>query len=351
MELIQKFTNELWAYLLESAPFLLFGFGIAGIIHIFLKPEAIKNLLGGGNVKSVVKAALVGVPLPLCSCSVIPTAVTIKKSGASNGSTSAFLIATPESGVDSISLTYALMDLPMTILRPIAAFVSATFAGLLQNSFNDFEVAPEDAQSSGGCCKKKKMAEAEAKGQSWPQKFLGGLKYGYLELVQDMSFWLAFGLVAGAIINTVVPEDAFGTLGIWGGKAVVLLIGVPFYICASASTPIAASLIIKGMSPGNALILLLVGPATNISNLAIIQKYIGKKGVILNVFSIVFVAVVFSFIVDFYYSYTGTQVEIKLGTHAHADHRSLFREIATVVFLVLLARGLWKEKIAKFFKN
>ncbi|MBT3980270.1 MAG: SO_0444 family Cu/Zn efflux transporter [Bacteriovoracaceae bacterium] len=349
MELIQVFFYQLWAYLLESAPYLLFGFGIAGIIHIFLKPESIKNLLGGGNVKTVIKAALVGVPLPLCSCSVIPTAVTIKKSGASNGATSAFLIATPESGVDSISLTYALMDLPMTILRPVAAFVSATFSGLLQNSFNDFEVAPEDVKSSGGCCKKKKMAETA--GQTWPKKILNGIKYGYLDLVQDMSFWLAFGLIAGAIINTVVPEDAFGTLGIWGGKAVVLLIGVPFYICASASTPIAASLILKGMSPGNALILLLVGPATNVSNLAIIQKYIGKRGVMLNVFSIVFVAVVFSFLVDFYYSYTGTEVQIKLGTHVHADDRSLFREVATAVFLILLARGLWKEKIAKYFKR
>jgi len=292
------YLHVLWSYLLVSAPYLLFGFLISGVIHQFVPMETVKKWLGAENKSTIFKAALVGIPLPLCSCSVIPTAVTLRKSGASNGATSAFLISTPESGVDSISITYALMDLPMTIIRPIAAFFSAFFAGLLQYWFNDFKLPESEVDAPvKSCCGSKKTVEKK----SLKENMRGVFQYAFGKLSDDIAGWLTLGIFLGALINFIVPADFFTSMSMIENRLMILLIGVPLYICASASTPIAVSLMLKGLSPGSALLLLLVGPATNISNIAVLQKYIGKKGVIFNVFSIVFVALIFSFLVDYLY--------------------------------------------------
>ncbi len=326
--------NSFWDFFVLSAPYLMLGLIVSGILHQYLPIEWVKKNIGKETTMDVVKAAAIGVPIPLCSCSVIPTSVTLRKSGASNGSTSAFLIATPESGVDSIAMTYGLMDLPMTIIRPLAAFFSAFIAGVSQNLFNDFQYKNTETVVEKDCCGSKEKNKIG---------LVKGIRFAFTDLIEDISLWLSFGLILGAAINYFIPENMFYDFSQTQTKLVILAIGIPFYICASATTPIAASLILKGVSPGTALLLLLVGPATNISNIMVMQKYIGKKGILINVLSIIFVALAFSYATDFAYDYFKWTTNIKLNSiHVHAKH-ALWEVAISVLFLVILLRAIFVE--------
>lgn len=334
-----SFLNTFWNYLLATSPYLLLGFFISGLVRAFLSVDLIKKKLGKRDSKTVFLASLVGVPLPICSCSVIPAAVTLKQSGASNGATSSFVISTPETGIDSISITYALMDLPMMIIRPIVAFFTAFTAGIIQNHINDFE--PESIEEKKSCCSKgKKKTEKNVLKRLW-----SGLKYAFTDLINDISVWLFIGLVAGAAISFFIPEGFFESFDGWTGRFVVLLIGLPLYICAAASTPIAVSFVLKGMSPGSALIFLLVGPATNFSNMAVLQKYIGKKGVMINNLVIMVVSLIASYLVDLYYG--DGMPSWKMGGH-HDHGFGWFSILSSILLLGLLIRGIYVKKIKRF---
>lgn len=343
-----EYLQILWKYLLTSAPYLLFGLFISGLIHQWAPLDKIKDWLGGSGVSSVFKAAFLGVPLPLCSCSVIPTAVTLKKNGASNGATSAFLISTPESGVDSISLTYALIDLPMTIIRPLAAFSSAFLAGILQHYLNKFEFDNKSCDSKKSCCSK------ENKNTKVPNnlidKLLASITFGFGKLINDIATWLAIGILLGALIDLVMPDDFFASLSLFQNKFMILIVGIPLYICASASTPIAVSLMLKGLSPGGALLFLLVGPATNISNIAVLQKYIGKKGVIINLISIVLVALAFSFLTDYLYS-SVLELQLREYFFLHEHESSWWQVLSALILAILLIKGIYLEKIRPYLKK
>jgi uncharacterized protein len=350
-----EFLKALWNYLLVSGPYLLVGLTLAGFIHEYISVDKIKHWLGGKSYKSVLKAALVGVPLPLCSCSVIPTAVTLKKSGANNGATSAFLIATPESGIDSISLTYALMGLPMAIIRTLAAFVSAFLAGALQLIFNNAEekkFAPVEAKS---CCAK--APEQNHDHHSHPHvhanhegKFKRAINFGFGSLVNDIAKWLTIGILVGALIDFLVPANFFMNFSPEVTRFLILLVGIPLYICATASTPIAVSLILKGLSPGSALILLLVGPATNIANVAVLQQYLGKKGVLINIFSIAFVAILFSYFADWLFT---NKIPLDLSEQlSHHEHGGAWWQVASAIILsALLLKGIYIEEIKPRLKK
>lgn len=343
---MQEFIIEFWDYLKISSPYLMIGLFASGFIHLFLSMNAITNLVKDRSFKSVFLASLFGVPLPLCSCSVIPAAVTLRKSGASNGSTSSFLISTPESGADSIMVTYSMMDLPMTILRPLVAFITAFSAGFLQNIFNDYSFQEEVAPKAS-CCHKKNQTQ---KPQS---KIKQALSYGFGKLLNDISLWLLIGLVLGALINVVVPENFLeNSNSIWG-RFLILSIGIPFYVCASASTPIAASLLLKGMSPGTALLFLLVGPATNISNIAVLQKYIGKKGVLINIVTIAIISLLFSYLVDYMYSHFSWGYDFHIHDHEHEGSLfDRFSSVTAVLLLILLLKGVWVEEVKpRLFKK
>lgn len=335
-----NFFHSLWAYLLVSAPYLMVGLTLAGLFHEFMPMDKVKKWLGGKSFLSVIRAGIVGIPLPLCSCSVIPTAVEIKKSGANNGATSAFLIATPESGVDSIALTYALIDLPMAVIRPVAAFFSAFVAGALQLLFNNQEqVIDEEVKSC--CAKTKNEKKTEVKKES---RILKAVSYGFGDLINDIAGWLTIGILAGALIDFLVPADFFLNYSQNVGRFLILLVGIPLYICATASTPIAVSLMLKGLSPGSALVLLLVGPATNISNIAVLQKYIGKKGVIINMISIAAVALLFSYITDWLYgSVFSLNLSEQLSGHEYMSH--WWQILSAIILAVLLIKGVYLEEI------
>jgi uncharacterized membrane protein YraQ (UPF0718 family) len=339
------YISSLWEYLLISAPYLLLGLFVSGLVKAFIDAEKLGKWLGQGKVRDVFLASFVGIPLPLCSCSVVPTAVTLRKNGASNAATASFLIATPESGVDSIAMTYGMMDIPMTIIRPIAAFFSATFAGILHLIFNDFKLEEEQVEEKAvkSCCSNDKTKAGVT------EKLKTGMKYAFGRLIDDLSKWTTIGILLGALISFLVPENFFQNMGETQSLFYILLVGVPLYICASATTPIAASLILKGLSPGAALVLLLVGPATNLSNMVIIQKYIGKKGVMLNVFAIIFIALLFGELTNFIYS-SVLKIDPKtamklLAGHQHNETFSIISYISAVVLSILLVKGIYKEEI------
>lgn len=369
-----EFLQALWAYITVSAPYLLLGLALSGVIKEFVPMDKVKKWLGKDDFASVTKASLVGVPLPLCSCSVIPTAVTLRKSGASKASTSSFLISTPESGVDSMAVTYALMDLPMTIIRPVAAFFSALLAGALQMVFNketkveaDAPAVKEAVAASGSsCCPSSKpqtpVEEPKKEGccgsgmkketskEPLSTKLKSSLRYGFSDLSDDIAFWLALGLIAGAFIQVLVPENFFQTLTMNESRLMILLVGVPLYICASATTPIAASLVLKGMSPGTALLLLLVGPATNASNIMVLQNYIGKKGVLLNVLAVVGAALLFSYLTDYLYlSYFKAEWAMNIA-HEH-EHPSVLSNVMGVFLSALIAKGIFNKKVVPWFEK
>ena len=339
-----NFLTETWSYLISAAPFLMLGLFLSGLIHVFISTDRIKKSLGGKGFSGIFKSSLYGIPLPLCSCAVIPTAATLKKSGASNSATSSFLISTPESGIDSIAMTYGMMDLPMTIIRPIAAFLSAFFAGTMQLMFNNEDILIEEEQKS--CCKKNSSNDSNNNELTFAQKMKKSFHFSFIELMDDLAFWLAVGIFAGALINFLVPPNFFEGLDGILGRVVILAIGVPLYICASATTPVAASLVMKGMSPGMALLILLVGPATNVSNILVIGKYIGKKGIMINVFSIVVIALIMSFVTDYIYTSFSLPVNFKVEAHEHA-HTSILDIILTVSFVILLLRSLLLKELPK----
>jgi hypothetical protein len=278
---------EIWQTYSEAALYILFGLLVAGIIQAFINKETIAKHLGQKRAKSVILAALFGIPLPLCSCGVIPTAVSLRKNGASKGAVLSFLISTPETGVDSIAISYALLDPIMTVFRPVAAFITAVIAGILENIFGkeDKGAIPQKTNIclSCGCA-----GDEHHKEHGIISRLKYGMRYAFSELLGDIAIWLAFGIIVAGAISYFVPASLVeGYLGNnWQAMLIMLLIGIPLYICATASTPIAAALIAKGMSPGVALVFLLAGPATNIARIFAVGKFLGKRSLIIYLLSI-----------------------------------------------------------------
>jgi uncharacterized protein len=343
-----NFLASLGKYLIMMSPFLLLGLFMAGIIHVFLNVDKVKKFINHGTIGDIFKAALFGIPLPLCSCAVIPSAVTLRKAGVKNGPTSSFLISTPETGIDSIMVTYGLMDLPMTIFRPVAAFISATIAGILQRWFNDFEYI-DDSSEKKSCCKKK---HAQKSGEANKRNRIKEIfRFGYFELLEDIISWLSVGILIGAGIDYFIPVDMFTDFNGTAAKLIILFAGIPMYVCASATTPIAAALVLKGLSPGAALLFLLVGPATNISNILVLQKYIGRKGVFINILTIALVSLGLSYAVDYFYSSQNISTIFKAANHhdhGSADYTGI---ISAVIFSILMLKALYNVHIKKYFQK
>ncbi len=291
-----------WTVFVESAPYMLFGFFIAGILYVFIKPEKVARYFGGRGVRPVVLSALAGIPIPLCSCGVIPAAAGLKKQGASRSATLSFLISTPETGMDSIPITYALMDPLMAVIRPVAAFFTAVVAGLAESLFGrkDSSDAPPSPVSGGPVGQ---MNSAQSPGQPLFKRINAGLRYAFGELLGDIGPWFLFGVVLAGIIITLVPDDLIG--GYLGNPllamGVMLVAGIPMYVCATSSTPIAAALILKGLNPGAALVFLLAGPATNVATLSMVSGLLGKRSVVIYLSAIVGCSFLMGLLVDFLY--------------------------------------------------
>ncbi len=311
-----------WDLFVEAAPYLILGVLVAGLMYLFLSPETIARHLKSGRVRSVFKAALLGIPLPLCSCGVLPAAASLRKQGANRGATAAFLISTPESGVDSIAITYALLDPLMTLIRPIAAFLTAFAAGIIENLFSgqdteEVQLQPDLGCRVDGCCDGQDCPPEEHRNHhSLGQKLWRGIHYGFFDLYRELSGWIVVGFLVAGAITLWLPQDLTSRY-LGGGFATMLFMlaaGIPTYICATASTPVAAALILKGVSPGAALVFLLAGPATNIASLTVLSKVLGKRGVIIYLGSIATFALLLGLATDWLYGFLGISLQTRLTT-------------------------------------
>ncbi|PLX43753.1 MAG: hypothetical protein C0609_07515 [Deltaproteobacteria bacterium] len=312
MEFAVEFAFELYGVVVDSAPWLLFGFVAAGVIHLFISDDFVASHLGRGRVLPVIKSALLGVPLPICSCGVVPLAVGLRQRGASKGAALSFMISTPETGIDSILYTSALLDPVMTVMRPVSAFISAVTAGAVETFFGGGEEkrgpAPLNLPTFQGGARTPLGMAAEA------------IEYGLGSLYYSLAGYLAAGLVIAALISALIPEGFFlqylgdGFLG----RLAMLAVATPMYICATASTPIAAAMILKGLSPGAALVLLLAGPATNVASISALAGMMGWRTTFRYLLTISISALLMGWLVDELYVLLGTSPSAVMGGAAEA---------------------------------
>jgi len=286
LEIVKGYAGELVRLVNEMSPYLLLGFLFAGILRVVFPRRVITRYMGKRNFRSVLNASLLGVPMPLCSCGVLPTGIGFYKNGASRGSTISFLISTPQTGVDSMLATYSLLGLPLAIIRPVVALVTGVFGGVLGNAADKKENVKEGREPG----------DEETHERSVKEIF----RYGFVELLQEISKWLIIGMLVAALLSVLIPGDFF-TRSISNEYLAMLLMlaaSVPLYICATGSIPIAAVLLMKGLSPGAALVLLMAGPATNIATMAVVGNTMGRRSLWIYLTSIIGGALVFGTIIN-----------------------------------------------------
>jgi uncharacterized membrane protein YraQ (UPF0718 family) len=348
VHIIVDILAECWRLLAEASIYIIFGLLVAGLLKAFLSPDFVSRNLGQGKVGPVFKAALLGLPLPLCSCGVLPAAAGLKRQGAGRGAVASFLISTPETGVDSIAITYALLGPVMAVARPLAAVVTALLTGLgmgLLPEKRPQPTAPPDLTCPvDACCDGLDCApKAHAHHHTFWQRTRAGMAFARSELWEDLAAWFWLGILLAGVIAALVPAE-FLTRYLGGGMGsmlIMLAVGIPLYICASASTPIAAALILKGVSPGAALVFLLAGPATNITSLTVLVGVLGKRGTALYLAGIALGAVVSGLLLDQFFALSGLSPLAVAG--AAGEILPEWLRQAGAGFLVLLSIApLWR---------
>ena len=325
--------NEILNLINNMSPYLLLGFFLAGIMHAFIPARLYQRHLGKPTLKSVLYSTMIAIPLPLCSCGVIPTAMSLRKDGASKGSVISFLIATPQTGVDSILATYSLMGLPFAVVRPIAALVTALFGGILTNSL--------DSKLKDNSDKNIAIKEVD-ESKSFLEKMKIALRYSFFDMMQDIGKWLVVGLFIAGLITLYVPDSYFQMFAdnTLLSILVVLLCAIPMYLCATGSIPIAIALMLKGLSPGAALVLLMAGPAVNVASILVIRKVMGTRTLIIYLFSIIIGATCFALFIDYLLPrdlFMAPLIANSASCHAVTP---LFKWVSTILLFVLLINAL-----------
>lgn len=349
MNIALEYFVELWRLSAEMSPYLLLGLLIAGVLHVYVKSETTKKYLGTKTLKSVVYAALIGVPLPLCSCGVIPTGIGFRREGASKGATVSFLISTPQTGVDSILVTYSMLGWPFALIRPVVAFLTGLAGGVAAN-FDDTketndELGSEKSCCTDGSCKKEKIHKHK--------KMLSVFSYAFKDFLEDISLWLLMGLAIAAGIAVAIPDSFFQ--GYFDNSLysmlIILAVSVPMYVCATGSVPIAAMLMMKGLSPGTALVFLMAGPATNAATITILAKTLGKKTTSIYVASIALGAIFFGVVVDYLLPREWFGSVCHISGHSHEMGAEWWKYLSAVVLLVMMAAALWRKYIPSKSRN
>ena len=345
------------------SPYLLFGFFVAGLLSLLVSRRMVERHLGGRGVWPLLKATLFGIPLPLCSCGVIPVSMSLHKHGASKGATVSFLLSTPQTGVDSILVTYSLLGPLFAVFRPLVALVTGMVGGVLVNLFGQ---GPED----GGQKTEDRGRRAEDGGQrnppsvtsdaqvqanaaepadegpgeilSWRQRLRDAMEYSFVTLPRDIGKPLLAGLAVAAAIAAIVPDDFFAERLGRGLPAMLLMmaVGIPIYVCASASVPVAAALILKGLSPGAALVFLMTGPATNAAGLATIWNALGRRVAILYLLTVAGCALAAGITLDLLVG----RIDIAAMSHAHEMIPPLVQNLSAILLLALLAYAFLAPK-------
>ena len=332
-DFIKSIIIDFWDTVAEMSPYLLFGFFMAGILSVLVSQRLVERHLGGRGIWPLVKASILGVPLPLCSCGVIPVSMSLHKHGASKGSTISFLLSTPQTGIDSIFVTLSLLGPLFAVFRPLAAFVTGIVGGTLADVFSR---SPEDGQPAPAKCTDECCGGAENK------KIVRGLKYGFVTLPRDIGKAMLAGLVIAAVISALVPDGYFaeklGT-GIFA-MVVIMFLGIPVYVCATASVPVAAALILKGLTPGAALVFLMTGPATNAASFVTIWKVLGRATAITYLAAVAGCALLSGILLD----YIAAGVDFEIAARPGWMLPPAVKHIAAVVLLAILTIAIFSKR-------
>ena len=362
---VTHFLEALWQLSIAMAPYILFGLIFAGILHELVPDSIVTKHLGKDNISSVVKSTVFGIPLPVCSCGVIPLATSIKKSGASKGATLSFLISTPITGIDSIMATYGIFGWIFTLYRAITSMIIAMVAGILTNIFDKEEVlevnrrpfsavAPhtsttfmsntlthKETSSDGGdsCC-------SSTSNKNKKFSFLAAMKYAFVTLLGDIAKPLFWGLLLGALITVAIPENLSEILkdNSWLSYFLVIMIAVPMYVCATASLPIAAGLMLSGVSAGAAFVFLSAGPATNTVTIGVVKKMLGTKSLVIYLGSIVIGSILFGLGLD--YIFDISSIDPASLIHIH-EEEGIISTISSVILWVCIVWFMFKPYFEK----
>ncbi len=350
-----EFFINLWDLFIDMSFYIVIGLLFTGALHAFVDKDKILKHLHKQSTTSVIKASIFGVPLPLCSCGVVPTALYLRKNKASNGAVISFLTSTPQTGIDSLIATYGLMGPLFAVYRALAAFVSGVISGILTNIF----VKKERGQTTMtlntttcGCSASNETSDTcgcESRNKtSFITKFKSIFTYAFGEFLDDIAGHFVIGLILAALIATFIPESWLTSFdNPLLTMIAMLIIGIPMYICSTASIPIALSLMMKGISPGAAFVFLFAGPVTNIASLTILTKSLGKKVIALYLGSVAFCSIMFGLLLDYIIevsNYTGINSIIN-NTAEH--HDSLYMVVVALIFGVIVARSLIKKYFVK----
>ncbi len=338
---IATFLTDFMKILGEMSPYLLLGFFFAGLLYAFIPQKKIERYFNGKPLRSSVLASIFGIPLPLCSCGVIPTGTAFYKNGASKGGTVSFLISTPQTGVDSILATFSLMGLPFAIIRPIAALVTGITGGLITSVVTKNE------------SKSKNIQEQTDENKTFSKRIVDVFRYGFVEFIQDISKWLVIGLVLAAIISALIPNEFFELIGLSPilQMLLILVVSIPLYICATGSIPLAAVLILKGISPGAAFVLLMAGPATNAATITMIGKVLGRKSLFTYLATIITGALGFGLIIDYVLPISWfSEIAHQHLSHNHMESLSWWQITSGIVLIILIING-YIQRILKSKNN
>ncbi|MCD6581437.1 MAG: SO_0444 family Cu/Zn efflux transporter [Desulfuromusa sp.] len=344
MDISMKILFECWDILVESAPYVLFGFFAAGILKAYLPEKLVAKHLGGSGMASVFKASLFGVPLPLCSCGVIPAAIELRKQGAGKGASAAFLVSVPETGVDSVAITWALLDPVMTVIRPVSSLITATVTGLMINRLPDdlqLDFVEEAEEPDCGCPVEEGESCSSEQPESHFDRVRNGLAYAFGDLLGDIGKWLLIGIGVAGVIATLVPDEFFIRYldNEFLSLLIMLGVGIPIYICASASTPVAAALVLKGLSPGAALVFLLAGPATNAATITVMSRYLGKSATLVYLISIALCSLLLGWLTNFIYRWFNLDTSQWVGRIGDTSD-SLLMRLSAVLLLLLIFKNI-----------
>lgn len=290
---------------LDAAPWLLLGLLAAGLVKAFIPERQLQRWLGGRGLAPIMRAAVIGAPLPLCSCGAIPTALILHRGGAGRGPTTAFLIATPGIGVDSLAITHALLGPYMAISRALGAIVTAVVTGMLvgaSRSDTRSQQVAEGPNTCGSCCANGCASTPPGPVPAMPlrARIASGLRYAFNDVLDDIAPWLFVGLVIAGLVIGLVPPASLSHYG--SGLAIMLImavVGMPMYICATAATPIAVAMILTGVSPGAALVFLLAGPITSMPTLAVLRREMGSQALLRYVIGILASVITLGLMLDY----------------------------------------------------
>lgn len=327
--MINSFINEITYLFIEISPYLILGFLVSGFLFIFTSKEMVANNLGKPGFVSVSKASLFGVPMPLCSCGVIPVATSMHKRGASKGATLSFLISTPQTGIDSILLTLNQMGLQFAIIRPIVALLTGIIGGLLGEKLTQNEANEVIKQN-----------QTDTK-----KTYVDGIKYAFITVPADIIKPLLKGIIISGLIAILIPNDFFASYNFTGLSAMVLVAvaSVPIYVCATASVPVAMSLMAKGLEPGAAFVFLMAGPATNAATISVILNSLGKK-IVISYVSVIFVSsILFGSLINIFLDPNTIPMNMDHHHHNHNSLWNIFSDLSVYTMLIIIFYYLFSK--------